>query len=596
MPNKKACKNRLLWRKNSRIAVFKDCFAAVLSVSGLIAASSIGYGQAGRETPNRASHEYINRQSTSSQVLPSTSNYLPASPWSRQVSYEQPSAPEHGAAQQAHVLKQPSRKSTSEKRDERPAGLSWGRIREIQPQDRSESESGSLSGAIELTDVPSAREPLKNAIPEAEQILDDIPQMGFDSRVAEVNSTDAIQTTELGSDGSDDEGIFLVPSFPRERVAESRGNKSGGAESRGFGQFASTRETMTRSKPVVVTAQPESIPPTPLAKTSLEEAERMRIAQMQSHELQSVPLEPVYAEPRLLESPVGWKAIREELAKHLENCDSLLRRGATHSARAEVLVGLRKLFRIMDLHRGVTHSETCFEAALTAMREEADFHNLQMSRSVASIVAMHTTPALKNRPLESVTAELACQHYRAYARFQMTQAADGHLYAADLLYALGKTLEKDADLNSERAQQLRSQAVICYQTAIQLRPNQHHASNQLGYALIHLDRIEEAYDALRASIEVKPNAPAWTNLAEIYRRRGATTEANYAVQQAMALGGGEPKEQLDITQVDPAVFAKFSPAHNANSAPAPAVSQGTSQGPAYQQTAKAGNFFTKMFR
>jgi tetratricopeptide (TPR) repeat protein len=157
---------------------------------------------------------------------------------------------------------------------------------------------------------------------------------------------------------------------------------------------------------------------------------------------------------------------------------------------------------------------------------------------------------------------------------------------------LGKTLEKDAELNSDRAQQLRSQAVICYQTAIQLRPNQHHASNQLGYALIHLDRIEEAYDALRSSIEAKPNAPAWTNLAEIYRRRGAETEANYAVQQAMALGGGQPSEKLDITQVDPAVFAKFSPAHNANSSATPA----TSQGPPNPQTAKAGNFFTKMFR
>lgn len=590
MPNKKACKNRLLLRKNSRNAVFKDCFAAVLSVSGLIATTSIGYGQSGHELPYRASHENVYRPSTSSNVPPSTSNYLPASPWSKQVSYEQPSAPDQIATQQSHVLKQPTRKPASDKRNDRPAGLSWGRIREIQPQELGESDSGSPSGAIELADVPSARQPSKSSIPEPTQILDDIPKVGFESRVTEESRTAVIQTTESGSNG-DDEGIFLVPSSPQERVMESRG-----AESRGVGQFASTRDTMTRPRLIVVTAEPESMPSIPLAKTALQEAERMRIAQMQSHELQSVPLEPVYAEPRLLESPVGWKAIREELAKHLENCDSLLRRGATHSARAEVLVGLRKLFRIMDLHRGVTHSETCFEAALTAMREEADFHNMQMSRSVASIVAMHTTPALKNRPLESVTAELACQHYRAYARFQMTQAADGHLYAADLLYALGKTLEKDADLNSQRAQQLRSQAVICYQTAIQLRPNQHHASNQLGYALIHLDRIEEAYDALRASIEVEPNAPAWTNLAEIYRRRGATTEANYAVQQAMALGGGEPKEQLDITQVDPAVFAKFSPAHNANSAPAPAVSQGTSQGPAYQQTAKAGNFFTKMFR
>ncbi|MFN7874323.1 MAG: hypothetical protein ACK5PB_03330 [Pirellula sp.] len=586
MPNKKACKNRLLLRKDSRNAVFKDCFAAVLRVSGLIATTSMGFGQEVKELPHRASHEGVYRPSAPANVPPSSSNYLPASPWSKQVSYEQPSAPEKVATQQSYVLKQPTRKPLLEKRSDRPAELSWGRIREIQPQDRGDSESRSQSGTIELVDIPSTRQQSKSSFQGSKQTLEDIPPEGFDWQLTEVDSNAVIQTTESGSNGSDDEGIFLVPASPRERVLESRG----------VGQFASTRETMTRPKPVVDTAEPESTPATTLPKTSLQEAERMRIAQIQSHELQSVPIEPVYAEPRLLESPIGWKAIREDLAKHLESCDALLRRGATHSARAEVLIGLRKLFRIMDLHRGVTHSETCFEAALTAMREESDFHNLQMGRSVASIVAMHTTPALKNRPLESVTAELACQHYRAYARFQLAQAADGHLYAADLLYALGKTLEKDADFSFERAQQFRSQAVICYQTAIQLRPNQHHASNQLGYVLIHLDRIEEAYDALRASIEAEPNAPAWTNLAEIYRRRGATTEANYAVQQAMALGGGEPKEQLDITQVDPAVFAKFSPAHNANSAPAPMASQGNSQVPAYQQAAKSGNFFTKLFR
>ena len=596
MPNKIACKNRLLLSNDSRYAVLKDCFAAVLSVSGLIVTASTAVGQSDHTPPDRVWHENVNRSPSQSNLPPSASNYLPASPWSKRVSYEQPITPDQLTPPQTNVLKQPSKKPLAEKVADRPAGLSWGRIREIQPQEKSGSEPSSRLGALELADVSPAQQSVNHSTEEPTQTLDVIPPVGFDTQTAEIGNVAVAITKESGFDEPESEGLFLVPPSPHAQAPHAQAPHTQVADSQGIGHFASTRGTMTRSKPVVVPAEPESFSSTSVSQPSIQEAERMRIAQMQSHELQSIPLGPVYAEPRLLESPVGWKAIRGELAKHLENCDSLLRRGATHSARAEVLVGLRKLFRIMDLYRGVTHSETCFEAALTAMREESDFHNLQMSRSVASIVAMHTTPALKNRPLESVTAELACQHYRAYARFQLAQAADGHLYAADLLYALGKTLEKDADLNSDRAQQLRSQAVICYQTAIQLRPNQHHASNQLGYALIHLDRIEEAYDALRSSIEVKPNAPAWTNLAEIYRRRGATTEANYAVQQAMALGGGEPTEQLDITQVDPAVFAKFSPAHNANSVPSPVASQGTSPGPAYQQTVKAGNFFTKMFR
>ncbi|MCU0720982.1 MAG: hypothetical protein MUC83_14825 [Pirellula sp.] len=585
MPNKKACKNRLLLRRTSRLAIFKDCFAAVLSASGLLAAASLGYSQSDQSIPVKASPDHV-RRSTQPAVVPPATSYLPASPWSKQVSYEQQPAPEHIEVQRSHVLKQPNRRVIPSNATEKPAGLTWGRIREIRSQESFESEPRQLSETIELVDVPSVRLSPTRAPEKSSQLRDVLPPVGEESRTADEGRSFASHTVPDNSNVSEDEGIFLLPAAPQERVTESRG----------VGQFASTRESLTRTTPVVIPAEPEKIPANTPAQPSLQEAERMRIAQMQSHELQSVPIEPAYAEPRLLESPVGWKAVRQELAKHLETCDSLLKRGATHSARAEILIGLRKLFRTMDLHRGVTHSETCFEAALTAMREESDFHNLQMNRSVSSIVAMHETPALKNRPLESVTTELACQHYRAYARFQMAQAADGHLYAADLLYALGKTLEKDAEQNSDRAQQLRSQAVICYQTALQLRPNQHHASNQLGYALIHLDRIEEAYDALRTSIEAKPNAPAWTNLAEIYRRRGATTEANYAVQQAMSLGGGQPSEKLDITQVDPAVFAKYSPALNANGSAAPATSPATTQGPVYPQTAKASNFFTKMFR
>lgn len=594
MPNEKACKNRMTKRRASRIAVFRRCLTAMLSASGLLVTTSIGFGQQNPYVP--VSHSGQNRiqETTNSELANKSANYLPASPWSRQVSYEQVVAPEVEQTQPSRVLRQPTRNSASTtdvsttKPIAQPAGLRWGRIREIQSHEASGEEKQERTEFVDLPDVPSLH------LSSQKERVEESPTLELGSSFE--SETNRVQTPKTPPRVSrneiviapEQEGIFLLPDEPKERSTEARS----------VGQFASSRESMTRAKPIVIPAEQEPLPVATNPSPTMQEAERMRIAQMQSHELQSVPLGPAYGEPRLLESPVGWKAVRQELAKHLETCDSLLKRGATHSARAEVLVGLRKLFRTMDLHRGVTHSETCFESALIAMREEADFHNLKMSRSVSSIVAMHQTLALKNRPLDSVTTELACQHYRAYARYQMTQAADGHIYAADLLYALGKTLEKDADLNSDRAQQLRSQAVICYQTSIQLRPNQHHASNQLGYALIHLDRIEEAYDALRTSIEAKPNAPAWTNLAEIYRRRGATTEANYAVQQAMALGAERPEDKLDVTQVDPAVFAQYSPALNANAStmPQPTTVAHPAQGQPPTQTAKAGNFFTKMFR
>jgi hypothetical protein len=75
--------------------------------------------------------------------------------------------------------------------------------------------------------------------------------------------------------------------------------------------------------------------------------------------------------------------------------------------------------------------------------------------------------------------------------------------------------------------------------------------------------MDDAYAALAASIQNKPNANAWNNLAEVFRRQGKAAEAEYAVQQASALQNATPQytaQNPEITEVDPAVFAKYSPA------------------------------------
>jgi tetratricopeptide (TPR) repeat protein len=301
---------------------------------------------------------------------------------------------------------------------------------------------------------------------------------------------------------------------------------------------------------------------------------RIALAQRVSHEILSQPQYPAARAPEILESPPGWQSVEQELKIHLERCDSLLKRGAVHSAREEAVQGLRRLFRTMDVYRRNCVSEPALDKALAALKEEADFQHVvggSKQAAIASIVASHSTEALKSRPLESVSPEIASQHYRMFARYQFIVAADGHQWASDLLYAYGKTLEKEAEQDAARAIMLRSQSVVCYQAATQVAPGQSDAANQLGYALIHLDRIDEAYQALTASLQYKPTANAWNNLAELFRRRGAMSEAEYAVQQASALSDAQSQYSYDspqITEVDPAVFAKYSPMPNVGT-PAP---------------------------
>ncbi|MCY2978211.1 MAG: hypothetical protein NTU79_06045 [Planctomycetota bacterium] len=307
--------------------------------------------------------------------------------------------------------------------------------------------------------------------------------------------------------------------------------------------------------------------PTTPYKTAFDESKTPRdaIAERVSSELASQNPRSSSRAPESLESPPGWAAVEQELKLRLERCDSLLRRGAIHSARDEAVQGMRRLGRTLDAHRHSLISSAAFEKALTALREEVDFHNLAgncHADAIPSLVASHSTQALKGRPLDGVSPEIASQHYRNYARYEFVVASDGHKWSSDLLYAYGKTLEKEALLEPDRAFMLLAQSVACYQAATQVSPSQSDAASQLGYALIHLDRIDEAHQALISSIQQKPTANAWNNLAEIYRRRGAASDAQYATQQAKAIANSQQNfsyENPEITEVDSATFAKYSP-------------------------------------
>lgn len=349
---------------------------------------------------------------------------------------------------------------------------------------------------------------------------------------------------------------------------------------------------------------------TPANRPNTDEIQMKRIALAQRvhHELVSNPAAAAAKAPEALESLPGWQSVEHDLKQRLERCDSLLKRGAVLSAREEASQGLLRLYRTMDLHRGSLYSEAAFEKALAAFREEADFQKIiggRQGAGVQSIVETHSTEALKGRPLETTSPELAAMHYRWFARYQLVAASDGHPWAADLLYAYGKTLEKDAELNPARANMFRSQAVVCYQAAMQIAPTQSEVANQLGFALIHLDRMEDAYTALSASIQHRPNANAWNNLAEVFRRRGSLVDAEYAVQQATALSSGVPKyspENPEITEVDPTVFAKYSPRPNM-AAPTQNFVAGnsttavpTGNGPDVRSAKSGNSLFSKIFK
>lgn len=365
-------------------------------------------------------------------------------------------------------------------------------------------------------------------------------------------------------------------------------------------EMADTTEVADLAEVAEMADLDESVQPT--LQQEQTSARKATLAQRVSYELLSSTPYPTSTTPESLEVPIGWGAIEQELRGSLERCDALLKRNAIMSARDEATSGLRRLCSAMDSHRRSLHSGPALEKAFTALREEADFHNLVGGGSfeaISSLVGSHSTDALKGRKLDTVSAEIASQHYRSYARYQFVVAADGHRWAAELLYAYGKTLEKESELDLGRSFRLRSQSVACYQAAIQVSPTQSEAASQLGYVLIHLDRMDEAQIALGVSLQHRPTASAWNNMAELHRRRGDHAEAEYAIQQASAISQTQPEysaEKPEVTEVDPATFAKYSPM----SPTTPGVSttiglpapHGANTG---TRTAASPSFFSKIF-
>jgi Flp pilus assembly protein TadD len=203
------------------------------------------------------------------------------------------------------------------------------------------------------------------------------------------------------------------------------------------------------------------------------------------------------------------------------------------------------------------------ERARIALEESVDLEQASPTK-LSSVLAGHSTPLLRQASSERLSVAVAAQHYRALARIEWVTAAGGHPWGADLLYALGRTYDRQAEQEPARQRSLHQQSLVCYEAAAQIAPTRHFVTCQLGTSLLKMERTSEALEAFRASLTSAPTAEAWNGLAESYRRLGDIPNADAARQQAMALAERKKSyspAQPEIVQVTPEEFARFSPSH-----------------------------------
>lgn len=305
----------------------------------------------------------------------------------------------------------------------------------------------------------------------------------------------------------------------------------------------------------------------PPAEQKVEGSQRRKMAELVSSRIiasqpsaapNSQPLRPISASP-------GWQAIGEQVSKRISRCNNLLLKNAFFSARAEAESGLLELIRAIDKAENRFHCEPAWLAAKQALKEADDFaiaRPMATDRSVLRrIVDSHETPILKEQNLAGVAPLNAGDHYRLYALQSLLESSQGHPWASEALYAIGRTYQAQADNNdSESPRMLRERAAVFYRASYNTMPSNTLASNQLGFILLQMDQPIEAKQALIASVSVGATADSLSNLAEASRRLGDGQTMQWAASHLNAMQpNGPPPQVPGVVEVSPQRFAAMSP-------------------------------------
>jgi len=278
----------------------------------------------------------------------------------------------------------------------------------------------------------------------------------------------------------------------------------------------------------------------------------------------------------LFEMPHGGPAARSrELELIAREADTHTRRGfelagrkAYFSARAEFVMALRLLAQgLDDEHQTRTHSRA-LAAGWTALKEADDFiptgSRLEADLDLASIIGAHRTPVLKDAPVESLTPLACLQCYFTFAQEQLAACVGNEVAGSMALHALGNLHRALANKRSDTVRAASAKAVVFYQAALLVSPENYMASNELGVLLARGGRYEEARLALEHSLSNYQHSAGWYNLSVVYRRLGRTDLARAAYRRHQAIcqqqtGGRKrpsPASRQQVEWVDPETFAR----------------------------------------
>ena len=268
-----------------------------------------------------------------------------------------------------------------------------------------------------------------------------------------------------------------------------------------------------------------------------------------------------------------------EADRHTRRGFELAGRGAYFSARAEFIMALRLVSQALDAERQTTRHSRALAAGLTALKEAGDFvpkgSKLEADLDLAALIGGHRTTILKDGPTEDLTPLVALQCYFTFAQQQLGGAGGKEVAASVALHGLGK-LHEAAGRQTATIRAAGPKAMVFYQAALLVSPQNYVASNELGALLARAGRYAEAKTALEHSLSIHRQSAGWHNLAVVYGQLGRAELARRASRLAATArraetartGGPRQASPGQIQWVDAGAFARsFGPTPNAGPTP-----------------------------
>lgn len=256
------------------------------------------------------------------------------------------------------------------------------------------------------------------------------------------------------------------------------------------------------------------------------------------------------------------------------------RRGATYSARSELVAALSTIAAALDsAGDGNTH-ERMLAAGMQALDEADDFaaraSGLTSEVDLSRIVISHQTPVLKNAPLKNMSCSAAMSRYLTFAQEQLAGCSRGIPDGSAALYGLGRLYAVPEAMHGPVDATRGAKSVALYQAALLVDSRNYRAANELGVLLARFGRLPEARLALLHSLSISAQATTWQNLAAVHESLGERDLAARAHHEAMLAASrqhrGTAGQSIAVEWLDPATFAATTPP-NIDGTPPPRTAQ-----------------------